>query len=151
MGGRQADADECYQFAEIGAVQDEEGNGWVCQNAWESFWIIASYAGSLLFFPRKTLCWVTHLEAMNLFTKEDPSFPLTCYVQDCVCPAEAAPVWTMLQSLPPLLLVTWQWKFLIPVRPCSPCCVHEKSVHFSEPFLCKDLGSLEEIAWFVEA
>lgn len=103
MGGRQADADECYQFAEIGAVQDEEGNGWVCQNAWESFWIIASYAGSLLFFPRKTLCWVTHLEAMNLFTKEDPSFPLTCYVQDCVCPAEAAPVWRMLQSLPPSL------------------------------------------------
>ena len=51
MGGRQADADECYQFAEIGAVQDEEGNGWVCQNAWESFWIIASYAGSLL--PQK--------------------------------------------------------------------------------------------------
>lgn len=57
-------------------------------------------------FPRKTLCRVTHLEAMNLFMKEDPSFPLTCYVQDCVCPAEAAPVRRMLQPLPPLLLVT---------------------------------------------
>lgn len=42
MGGRQADADECYQFAEMGAVQDKEGNGWVCQNAWESFWITAN-------------------------------------------------------------------------------------------------------------
>lgn len=36
VGGRQADADECYQFAEIGAVQDEEGNGWVWKNAWEN-------------------------------------------------------------------------------------------------------------------
>ena len=123
VGGRQADADECYQFAEIGAVQDEAGDGWACQNAWVSFWLTASYAGRLLLFPRKTLCRVTHLEAMNLFTKEDPSFPLTCCVQPCVCSAEAAPARRLLRSLPTLLLATWQRKFLIPVysAPCAVC------------------------------
>lgn len=56
-----------------------------------------------------------HLEAMNLFPKRR-SFPLTCCVQGCVCPAQAAPVGGC-YSLP---CAWWPgWKSLIPVCPCS--------------------------------
>lgn len=118
MGGRQADADECYQFAEIGAVQDEEGNRGVCQNAWEGFWIIASEAGSPLFFPRKTLCWVTHLEAMNLH-KRRAFLPPHLLCQDHASPAEVALVLRVLQPLVSVQLPTGSSSSLPAPAPCT--------------------------------
>lgn len=96
------------------AVQDEEGNDWVSQNAWEHSESLQEVFSSSL-GKKKNLCWVTHLEAMNLFPKRR-SFPLTCCVQGCVCPAQAAPVGGC-YSLP---CAWWPgWKSLIPVCPCS--------------------------------
>lgn len=76
---------------------------------------------------------------MSLFTEEEPSFPLTCYVQDYVCPAEAAPAQRMLQPLPPLLLATGQGKFLIPARRLPALCAWNLRALFSA-FLLRGTG-----------
>lgn len=140
VGRRRADADGCYQFAEIGAVQDEEGNGWVSQNAWEHSESLQEVFSSSL-GKKKNLCWVTHLEAMNLFPKRR-SFPLTCCVQGCVCPAQLEDVTA---SLVPGDLAE-NSSFL-----CAPAPFPWNLVPSSEPSFCKDLGSLKGIAWFVPA
>lgn len=125
----------------------------VCQSAWEAFWIIASYTGSLLFFLKKTLCSVTHLEVVNLSAKEVLFFPLTCFAQEHICPAEAAPVWRTLQPLPPLHPATCSENcssLHILAYPCSVRCVHETSMPSSEPFLLQGPGSLTAVACFAE-